>query len=314
MKSLFTVLAIFTLSLTIAACGEDEETISIMAPSGSPSLSQTYFEHERPDVPGIDYEIDIVAGAEPLGAAFGSESHDIIFAPTNLGARLAGSNNSPYQLGAVITWGNLYLASGRPLDSLADLDGEEIRLFGENATPDIVTRSLLAHYDYDDDPDISYVDAVDTSLAELRTDPDSIGLLAEPALSVGQDDFDELHILDLQEVWAEVFETDGYPQAGIFIKESVDEEVALDFLEHFEISAEMARDEPGLVAEYAENLDYDYPREVLEQAIPRSNIHYMDALESREDLETFFERILDLNPELIGGTLPDDDFYFDPQD
>ncbi len=311
MKNMF--LLFFTLAtiLMLAACESDKEReLKIMAPSGSPSLSQTYFQYTRPTIEGTDYTIDIVSGAEPLSAAFISESHDIIFAPTNLGANLIATGDVPYRFAATVTWGNLYLVSTSPINTLADVDGEEITLFGENATPDIITRSLLSEHDFDDEPSIRYVDSVQTALATLKTETEAIVLLAEPVLSMGQHDMEDLHVIDLQEAWREMTGKDAYPQAGIFVKDTLPADIVDVYLQHIETSVQMANEDPVLVAEYATALDYDFPKHILEEAIPRSNIAFKTALESREDLEEYFGRILDFNPDLIRGRLPDDDFYY----
>ncbi len=311
MKKLFTLVFVLTTVLLIAACErENGMELKIMAPSGSPSLSQTYFQYTRPEIDGADYKIDIVSGAEPLSAAFISESHDIIFAPTNLGANLIATGDVPYRFAATVTWGNLYLVSTSPIASLADIDGKEITLFGENATPDTITRSLLAEQDFDTDPSLRYVDSVQTALATLKTETDAIVLLAEPVLSVGQTDMEDLHVIDLQEAWREMTGKDAYPQAGIFVKNTLPGDVVDSYLEHIETSVQMANEDPALVAEYAVALDYDFPKHVLEEAIPRSNIAFKTAAESRDDLELYFNRILDFNPDLIRGRLPDDDFYY----
>jgi len=312
MKRIFVFCLITIASFTLIACNDDTEetTLDIMVPAGSPSLSQTHFQHERPDIDGAEYDIEIVSGPDPLGAAFGSESHEIIFAPTNVGARLYNTGDVPYIFAGTVTWGNLYLASGQDIENLEDLDGESIVLFGQSATPDIIAQTLLEEVSFEEEPEVSYVESVNTALGELTADPEKIVLLAEPVLSVGQNELDELHVIDLQAEWQSLTGTDGYPQAGIFVHEKVEKDIIESFLREIEASAEEAVNDPETIAGYAAALDYDFPEVVLVNAIPRSNIAFTSAEESRDAMEFYFEQILDFNPELIGGELPDDDFYF----
>jgi len=306
-------LNILVLALLIAVTGcsnqEDPESLKVIAPNGTPALSQVYMEYHKPSIDSATYSIDIVNGAEPLVAAFGSESHDIIYAPTNLGARLI-STGVPYQFAATVNWGNSYLASSTPIHSLSDLDGKEIIAFGQNATPDIVLRTLLNHESYDTYPTITYVDSVQSALANLIEDDSRIVLLAEPVLSTGQQELDSLFVIDLQEAWREVTGMNSYPQAGIFVKTSLNDKVVSSYLNRVEESISQINQNTEEVAALAAELDYPFPIPVLINAIPRSNIYFETALNSKDDLIYYFEQILNLQGNLINNSLPDDDFYF----
>ncbi len=307
------VLILF-LVFIVSACRLDEDTdIKIIAPNGSPSLSQVYIEYYAPTIENVNYEIDIIAGAEPLIAAFGSASHDIIFAPTNLGARLIDTG-VPYVFAATINWGNSYLVSKSSLSNLSDLEGKEIVAFGQNATPDIVLRSILNNYDFDLAPIIRYVDSVQTALAELLEDNNRVVLLAEPILSIAQVNLGELNIIDLQEEWEVLTGMQSYPQAGVFVHKDLAKSVVNAYLEQLEIGIDYLQSNPNNIAQYAVSLGYPFPEPVLRSAIPRSNIRFLSALESKESLEIYFQYILDLQGNLINNKLPDDSFYYTPEE
>ena len=83
----------------------DETPVSIICPSGTPALGlANYYD----SVKGASFEI--VNGADPLVAAFGTKSHDLIVAPVNLGAKFYNTNEN-YVLAKTFVWGNLFLAS-----------------------------------------------------------------------------------------------------------------------------------------------------------------------------------------------------------
>jgi NitT/TauT family transport system substrate-binding protein len=154
---------------------------------------------------------------------------------------------------------------------------------------------------------------VSQAQADIITDPTKIVLMAEPALSVlglptklG----DALDVIDLQDEWAALTGTSSYPMAGIFVKSDLDKDAVNAYLEAVEISVEEANAHPSDVAQMAVDLDYGFPLGVLIEAIPRSNLDYKDALESKDALELYFGYIIDLNPALIGGALPEDHFYY----
>ena len=315
MKKLTTLLLALLLGVTLAGCTEEEPSvteISIMAPLGSPALAQTYMESTLPTIDNVDYEIEVVSGTDPLVAAFGSGSHDIIYAPTNLGAKLV-STGVDYQLAAVVVWGNLYLATGTDdAFTLADLEGKTIVVFGENATPHIILKTIIDNYNYTTPPTFEFVDSAGTANATLIQDPTKVVLLAEPVLSVASlpSNVANIKVIDLQTEWENLTGSSSYPQAGIFVKSGLDSAVVEAYLEQVELSITETLADPAAVAAMADELGYGFPIPVLTSAIPRSHLEFKTALESKAALEEYFNYIIDFNSALIGGALPEDDFYF----
>jgi len=322
MKKVTSILVLMGLVFLLSACkGTDSDpektTVKVMAPLGSPALAQTYMESKGLGLDNFaEFEIDIVSGTDPLIVAFGSESHDIIYAPTNLGAKLI-STGVPYKFAGTVVWGNLYLATGSDdAFTLADLDGKEIIIFGQNATPDIIIQTILADQTYTTAPTITYVADAGTAMATLVTDPSKIVLLAEPVLSVASlpSKVANLKSIDLQVAWEDVTGSSSYPQAGIFVHKDLDKDIVDGYLELVDLSITEALADPAAVAQMAVDLDYGFPLPVLTSAIPRSNIDFVSASDSKAALELYFGYIIafsDTSKNLIGGALPNDDFYYE---
>jgi len=314
MKKISGFLLVIITAFMLVGCAEKEDvSFKIIAPLGSPALAQTYMESTLPSLgENVTYEVEVVSGTDPLVAAFGSGTHDVIYAPTNLGAKLV-STGLEYQFAGTVVWGNLYLATGTDESfTLADLDGKEIIVFGQNATPDIIVQTILADQTYTTAPTISYVDSAGTAMATLVADATKVVLLAEPILSVASlpSNVANLKSIDLQSAWEDMTGTSSYPQAGIFVKKSLDKDVVVEYLKSVEESIEKALENPADVAQKAVDLEYGLPLPVLTSAIPRSNLEFKTAAESRAALEAYFGYIIDFNAVLIGGSLPTDDFYF----
>ena len=313
MRKILNLLLVMIFVFSLSACKKEDVSFKVIAPLGSPALAQTYMESTLPSLgEHVSYDIEIVLGTDPLVAAFGSETYDIIYAPTNLGAKLIGTGVN-YQFAGTVVWGNLYLAtSGLDNFTLDDLDGKEIVVFGRNATPDIILQTVLANHTFTVEPTLRYVDSANTAQGELMSDHSKIILIAEPLLSVlGLPiNVGELNVIDLQDEWKEITGASSYPQAGIFVSKDLDKRVVLDYLQMIEISIEKALLDSSEVAEMATELEYGIPSTVLSKAIQRSNLMYKSASESRTALETYFGYILEMNGMLIGGSLPGDEFYF----
>jgi len=314
MKKIIGLLLVALLAFTMSGCAKDPEDIELktMAPLGSPALAQTYMEHTHPNIGDhVTYEIEIVSGTDPLVAAFASGTHDIIFAPTNLGAKLY-QTGVEYKFAATVVTGNLYLATGTDETfDLASLDGKEILVFGQNATPDIILQTILADQDYTTPPTLTYVDSAGSANAALVADPTKIVLLAEPVLSVAGMNVSNLATINLQDAWRDLTDSGSYPQAGIFVKDGTNQDAVDAYLREIQISITSALENPGDVAQMASDLEYGFPVPVLTSAITRSGLEYITAKDSKVALEEYFTYILNLNGALIGSELPDNSFYLD---
>lgn len=310
MKKIMFLSMMFLLVLT--GC-EEAESISVIVPNGAPALSQIKIENEMSEQENPLYEIDTVYGADPLVSAFGSESHEIIVAPTNLGAKLFKKAEAPYQFAGTLTWGNLYLSSQEPLDTYEDLDGKSIIAFGKNATPDIVLQAVLESMEFENDPEITYVESVDGALARLSEDSDAVALVAEPALSAFELKSGSVNTLDLQEAWKSRVSDAPYPQAGVFVHTDLTNSQVNTYLDALNESASMVNEDYARVGELAETLEYPFPPSLMESIIPRSNIEFKSAEDSKDSLISYFNVIRSFNPALIGETLPETAFYYSDQ-
>jgi NitT/TauT family transport system substrate-binding protein len=49
---------------------------------------------------------------------------------------------------------------------------------------------------------------------------------------------------------------------------------------------------------------------VIEKVIPSLNLKFVSAKDAKKDLEFFFKEISTVSPEIIGGKLPNEGFYY----
>ncbi|MDT8337017.1 MAG: hypothetical protein RQ856_04225 [Candidatus Izemoplasmatales bacterium] len=297
-----TLILIFLLLLaSLFSCAQSEQ-ITIMAPAGAPALAQIYLQNND------DYLVDIVNGPDPLVAAFGSKSHDFIFAPTNLGAKLY-NNGIEYIFIAGVTFGNYFLATVTETNfNLDSLEGKEIICFGMNNTSDIVLRYILDSNNIN--ASITYVDSLEMANSSLIADNNAIILSAEPALSVLQTKVSGIKTIDLQAEYQTLTGENSYPQSGVFARKDLSERIIDKFLNDLKNSILKVNLEIEDTADLAVDLEMGFPKEVLITAIPNSHINYQEAIDIKTDLENYFNIIFNINPILIGEKLPDDNFYY----
>ncbi|MCF7932799.1 MAG: hypothetical protein K9K93_06485 [Acholeplasmataceae bacterium] len=289
------------LVISLMAC-EQSSKITMIVPYGSTQLAQIHMEANQDR-----YDVDIVMGADALMSAFASKSHDVIFAPTQLGA-IFYDDPSDYHLVATIVWGNLYLISiDTVLTSFVDLDGLSVTLFSEHQTPDIIVRHLMEETGIT--IDLSYVDSVSSAIALLKTDPTRIVLAAEPVLSVLHQSEPSLQMIDLQVIYQVVTGKNFYPQASVFLRPGLSKEMKQMVMDDLENSIEKTNTDLGNSAQLAIDLGFTISHESLVQAIPRSHLMFMDAISAKADIIAYFEMLLRHQPNMLADGLPDDSFY-----
>ena len=309
-KIMLLSLSVLTLLIMVGCNSDDYEKLEVVVPNGAPSIAQIHTQYEASKNDDFLLDVDLVFGADPLRSAFVNASYDVIIAPINLGSVLYQNADAPYQLALPITFGNLHIVSQQSIDSLEDLDGETIIVFGENTVPAITLDILLSLTDFNEAPSITYVDSVDVASAKIQADEDAIALMAEPAKSALNMQLDSLYSIDIQSIWQTHFEQDGYPQAGVFVHTDADSDSIDHYLESLKESIDLVNNDIPKTLERAEALDFPFPNPVIENAIPNSHIRYTSINETKEAVELYFTEILSINPALIGGALPDDAFYY----
>lgn len=310
MRKIILSLFIFMLGLVVTSCsvtfvdGEQKE-VSVIMPTGTPALALAEFAMTN------DYvKAEVVAGSDPLVAAFTSKSHDVIVAPVNLGAKMY-SVYQEYVLYKTFVWGNLYLASKGELNSFEDLDGKKVVAFGKNSTPDIVMQALLKYHS-DINVTVEYVSDVSEANTLLASGKAEIIVTAEPSISKLKSKLN-LSVLDLQEEWAKMTGNESYPQAGIFVKKSVmNKKYVKDALNDMKEAVINANANPSNCAEHAVGLHASFEslgKEVLTNAIP--NCHYQILESDKEAVNYYLQMMIDLGfSKQMGGSLPVDEFYY----
>ena len=278
------------MTVILTNCKQDQ--IKVIVPYGSPSYTTMYLDDT--------YDVSIVLGADPLVAAFGSKDYDVIIAPTNLGAKFYNINQT-YQIVATIVWGNLYLVSKEEIDINA-LSDKTIYTFGQNQTPDIILNEILNSQNQN--PTILYQSSASEVISLFKTNNDGVYLVAEPQLSILEQD-QNINILDIQVLYQEMTGSHAYPQASVFIKNTLtDKEIE-------NIQKDISHSMIDLInidnaQEVSSELDIDIS--ILSDVLSRSNIYYQDSTDIKTDIENYLTLVINQNPNLL-DVIPDESFY-----
>lgn len=305
-------------SLLVSACTNTstssnvETNLKIMVPRGTPAISQVYVQKNEPSLLGkTNYTIDLVDGADPLVAALSAKTHDIIYAPINLGAKIYASN-STYQFAATVVTGNYYLVTKtNEMFDFASLNGKEIVVFGKNQTSDFIVQYLMSKQTFPQLPTFSYVSSASEAQSALLVDPTKIVLLAEPNISILKTKIQGLKTIDLQVEYQRVSGQSTYPQAGVFVKNTLDSKIVKAYLEEVNKSIQSVNKDPLAAALLCEELKYGFPQAALISAIPYANISFFNVTQSKVMMNYYLSELLAFNPALVGNQLPAESFYYE---
>ncbi|MBP5342502.1 hypothetical protein J6Y73_01030 [bacterium] len=307
MKKIILSIISLLILFTLASCGKYKESteIKILAPMGTPAVSQMYVQKEKE---AYNYKIDLVQGADSLSAAFTSKSYDFIYAPLNLGAKMY-LNNKNYKLLATVVNCNYYLVIKKDGNfTLDDIKDKHIVLFGQGQM-----SSIVANYIFDKNNitglNISYVGNVAESMSAFIADNSIVALISEPQLSKLEGAVQGLKTISLKEEYTKVTKENNLPQAALFIRSDLDSNIAKRYLSNLKSSVNKVNKNIEESAELGSTLYTSFTKDELIKAIPRSEIELNDAKAAKENIEKFFSIINEYNDKLIGGTI-DDEFYF----
>ncbi len=291
--------------------------LKVAMPAGAPTLSIVKAMKEKPvldEAVTVDYEM--VKSPDLMASKLINGELDVAIVPSNLAIKLY-NKGIDYKYAATGVWGILYIVSSEEINGWQALKGKTITMIGRGLTPDIVTRHILKANGLEPDVDVKfdYVDGA-TNLAPLFISGKStLSIMPEPMLTkVLMKKPDSKILFNLQEEWKSATgTTDSYPQAGMLIKGDLianHPELAKAFLDIYSISISWLNKNPEKAGAYADELEIGLPGKLVSKAIPRMNLMFKNAADSKVALETYYQILFDVNPKAIGGKMPDDNFYF----
>ena len=303
-KTLFLLLtALLVLGLCACAVAEADDiaALKISSPSGAPGLALATLAAENPE------QYTYVA-ADTITAEFAGGAADFIIAPVNAGAKLYKMGKSTYRLAAVVSWGNLYLASQREGFKVEDINGADITLFGEETINASVALYALAQAGITP-ANVNYLAGAANTQELLLSDDSAIVLTAEPALTAAKIKNEKVTGYAVNELYKAATGYDGYTQAGLFVRAELAEtnpELANAYLTLAAEACGKCESDVEAVAEAAAALELLPNAKVAQLAIPGCAIRFVPAAEAREALEATAS--IDLKQ--FGGEVPADDFYY----
>ena len=249
---------------------------------------------------------------------------DFIATPTNVAANLY-NRGANLRLLNVSVWGVLWMVSRDPgLKELTDFKGKEIAMPFRGDMPDIIFSELVERQELDPRKDfkLRYVAGPMDAVQLLITRRVDHALLAEPAVSMALRKTrsfpvkviapDIYRSVDLQQEWGKLFSQRArIPQAGIaLVNQNLDAHIIERFREEYEKATRWCLEHPRQAGELvAQQIEMLTP-EAIADSIEVSQLQAINAVQVRDELSHFFNILHQRTPALVGGKLPDENFYY----
>ncbi|MEA4816184.1 MAG: MqnA/MqnD/SBP family protein [Lachnospiraceae bacterium] len=265
-----------------------------------------------------NYNFTISAAPDEVTGKVISGEIDIAAVPTNLAATLYNKTEGKIKLAALNTLGMLYvLENGNTINSIADLAGKTIYSSGQGATPEYALNYILeqngienvtVEYKAEHAELATAVAAGEVNIAVLPEPNVTAVLLKKPDIRIA---------LDLTEEWNKISEKnndDSVLSMGCIIVRTdflENNKEAFDtFLDEYKASIEYVTSNVEPSATLAEKYGILASAAAAKSAIPKCNIVYIDGSEIKDSIENFYNVLFEANPKSVGGTLPDENFYY----
>lgn len=248
----------------------------------------------------------------------------VLAVPSNVGANLY-NKGVKLKLLNISIWGILWIVSSdESLKTLADLKGKELYIPFRGDMPDIVLHTIAKAQDINlaKEVTINYMSTPQPIVKMMITRRADTALLPEPAISMALQKSKSFPIkiiapdlrraINLQKEWGNTFKRAAkIPQAGIAIQgEALQPEVANAIQKAYIRASKECNAKPLECAKLVTKGIKMLTPEAVAESIKVVPTQVISAVDSRAELEFFFDKLMQYKPALVGGKLPDDGFYY----
>lgn len=303
----------------LAGCGRgkgSDAVTTIVTLKGPSSMGMIQFIDSVGRAAGAGTKVVIVS--EPMQARkmMLDGTADFAVLPTTMAAMLY-NKGLDYQLISVPVWGTLYLfGTDSTVTDWKSLKGKRVNVMARGMTPDALFRYLLRKNGLEPDKDVildysfpTHIDLANAVMAGRAT----LGVISEPYVSLSIEKNPSIRqIMDLNAEWGRV---QGVPLAQTallgrrsFVKDNAKFVSALEAA--YARSTAWVNANPDSAAVLIVKYGILPDTATARASIPRSNLEYESARDIEKELKDYFKVFYDLNPDFVGGKLPDEKFYY----
>ena len=299
--------------------------LTLVAPPGPMAIPLAYIvaNDKLADV-AEKTELVVWQNADQLKALVAGKQGDFVTIPSNNSA-IFYNKGLALKLLDISVWNITYLVTADPaVAGFSDIKGQSLVVSFQGSVPDVMFQYIAKKEGLDPQKDFKLRYATDpTQAAQLLLSGQVDNAVLSEALSTAailqskSTDKPLRKALAFDKAWAEAAgDTALSPIAGTVATASVMDkpEVVAAFEREYKAAVEWMLADPEAAGKLIET---ELPELGLKAAVMTASLKsiawkYTPAVEARTSLEAFYKALSELSPEVIGGRLPDDGFYYTP--
>lgn len=275
-----------------------------------------------------DYEFTVYTDNNEVVNALANGDVDIAALATNVASNLYHKTDGGIQLIAINTYGVLKILQGgenADITDMSQLAGQTVYATGQGANPEYVLNYLLTENGLDpaNDVDIQWMTAQEVTQG-IISGAAEFAMLPVPAATTAciQSEGTVRQALDLTEQWDAVSQDSKLTMGCVVVRTAFAEEspeLVRSFLREYQASIEYMSDPENLAlsselapAQLLEKYGIVPKAAVAMKALPQANLTFVSGVKDlRDTIQGYYEVLYAADPTSIGGSIPDDAFYFE---
>lgn len=311
-KVLIFVLAVVLAIGMLSACASDagyseDKPLSVATLAGPTGMGMIEI------IKSDEYDVQVFTAPDQITPKIINGEVDVATIPSNLASVLYNKTQGAIKVVGVNTMGVLYiLENGDTVNSISDLEGKTIYATGQGATPEFVLNEVLAQNGVN--ATVQFMGAHADLANAMAAGDVTLALVPEPFVSVVMAKNKDVKVkVDINELWKEATGSDLPMGVTIVSKELSENNAAMQkLIEDYSASVEYVTSNTENAAADIEESGIIGSADIAKNAIPRCAISFVTGQEAKGMLEEYFSKMFESAPASIGGSLPDDEFYYIP--
>lgn len=292
-----------------------EVTVRIGAPKAPPTLPILKMMEDNVMGDKVKIKLENWDTPESLIGMVQDGQHDMFAFPLTVVAKLHNKGVG-VKLMNVNTWGVSFLATTNPdVKTWSDLKGKTLYVTLQSSPVDAYTQYFLSKAGLKPGEDVNIIYATQIEIAQLMSAGKAENAtLIEPQLTIAKTKNPNINIISsFADEWKKYNNDDSkLPTAGIgttnkFAKENP--EIVEKFNEEYKKALEWVKSHPAEAGKLAEE-KLGINAKAIEKAMPNMDMEFKTAADADKDLKTMYKVLVDFQPQMIGGKVPDSGMYF----
>ncbi|HLV09556.1 MAG TPA: ABC transporter substrate-binding protein [Halanaerobiales bacterium] len=292
----------------------NNDGVIIQTPPTVAALPLLWMKEEGKLGEGFELEINISPDHNRAVNLISRGDIDLMVTGVNVGARAFNREIDVRMINTNIWAIDYLLTKGFQPENWDELKGKTLSLPLKGGPLDFLVRYLMRENGVDPEQvEIVYMPLANGAGSFQLGKLDAI-VLPEPQVTIVLSKTDDAYLaMDLQQEWACFHDGDqripfvGLFAAGGFIEDNP--ELAEKIKGLYREGVDWVQEHPEEAAILASDY-FDIPAGVIKGSFKRINLNYYSEAVSRSLIEIYFREILEMYPDMIGGQLPDEEFYF----